>query len=495
MHLKSTVHTAVSSYISTFSSIAIGLLTIRLATRYLGKEEFGLWSFTLQTVGYLLLLDLGVSSSISRLFGEPLASGDRTRIDSWFTLCLITLLGQALLILGLGLAVRPFVLHWFNIPSHLISKASTLWLTFLCVRSASLVFTITFAILHAQNRVFWSNMVQMSGAWAVLGSFAYMLRHGYGVMAYGWSTAIGGVVMIIGGVLAVARGTHRFGLSLQGVRRHDVRHLFGFSSTVFVIGLAAQMYFASHGLIATKLLGLETAAIFAVTFRMVSIATTAIWKPFDAFAPRWQIAYCNHDLPRVTREFSLVARFTIHLAAAGAIGIAIVNQPFIYWWTKPEFFGGLTLNFLLAVFVLIQGINRCFTTIFPLTLRMRGYTVVNLGSVAVAVCLMILFAGWWGLPGIPAGLILADLMFPMWYYLTKGGSQIGINGMKLLLQDAACWLPLLALSFGIAAWLARCGFHSNFHWFLSALACAAACASPLLWRAFGMIRKLRQSVT
>ena len=495
MHLKSTVHTAVSSYIATVSSIVIGLLTIRLATQYLGKEEFGLWSFTLQTVGYLMLLDLGVSSSIARLFGEPLASGDQTRIDSWFTLCLITLLGQALLILGLGLAIRPFVLHWFNIPASMVAMASTLWLTFLCVRSASLVFTVTFAILHAQNRVFWSNIVQMTGAWAVLGSFAYMLWRGCGVMAYGWSTAIGGLVITVGGVLAVARGNNRFGLSLRGVRRHDVRHLFGFSSTVFVIGLAAQMYFASHGLIATKLFGLETAAVFAVTFRIISITTTAIWKPFDAFSPRWQIAYCNQDLPRVTREFSLVARFTIQLAAAGAIGIAIINQPFIYWWTKPEFFGGLPLNFLLAVFVMIQGINRCFTTIFPLTLRMRGYTVVNLCSVAAAVCLMILFARWWGLPGIPAGLIVADLLFPMWYYLIQGGSQIGVNGLKLLLQDAVYWLPLLALSFGIASWLARCGFHSNFQWFLVAIASAAVCASPLLWRALGIIRKLRAHQT
>jgi len=495
MHLKSTVHTAVSSYIATFSSIAIGLLTIRVATQYLGKEEFGLWSFTLQTVGYLLLLDLGVSSSIARLFGEPLASGDKNRMDSWFTLCLITLLGQALLILALGLAVRPFVLHWFNIPSHLIDRASTLWLTFLCVRSTGLVFTITFAILHAQNRVFWSNFVQASGAWAGLVMFALMLRSGYGVMAYGWSTAIGSLVIVIGGVLAVARGQHRFGLSLHGVKRYDVQHLFGFSSTVFVIGLGAQMYYASHGLIATKLFGLETAGVLAVTMRIVGIATSAIWKPFDAFSPRWQIAYCNHDLPRVTREFSLVARFTILLAAVGAIGIAIVNQPFIYWWTKPEYFGGLTLNFLLAIFVLIQGINRCFTTIFPLTLRMKGYTMVNLSSVAVAVCLMILFSSWWGLSGIPAGLIVTDLIFPTWYYVYKGGSQIGVNGLKLLLQDAVFWLPLTGLSFGIASWLAGFGFHSNFLWFLSALASSAICAGPLLWRAFGMIQELRANQT
>src|ERR1035437_4320769 len=138
MHLKSTVRTAVSSYFGTISSIVIGLLTIRVATHYLGKEEFGLWIFTLQTVGYLLLLDLGVSSGMARLFGEPLASGDQHTMDNWYTLCLVTLIAQSLLILILGLVIRPFVLQWFNIPAHLIARASALWLTFLVVRSIGL---------------------------------------------------------------------------------------------------------------------------------------------------------------------------------------------------------------------------------------------------------------------------------------------------------------------------------------------------------------------
>lgn len=493
MHLKSTVHTAASSYISTFSSIAIGLITIRVATQFLGKEEFGLWSFTLQTVGYLLLLDLGVSGSISRLFGEPLASGDQGKMDSWFTLCLITLLCQALLIMVLGLAVRPFVLRWFNIPSHLVAQASILWILFLCVRSFSLVFTICYAILHAQNRVFWTNIVQMGGAWAGLVSFAYMLWQGYGVMAYGWSTAIAAISMIIGSVLAVKRGHHHFSLSLKGVTRKDLRRLYGFSSTVFVTGLASQIYYASHGLVVTKLLGLETAAVLAVTMRAVAIANSAIWKPLDAFAPRWQVAYCNHDIPRVADEFNLMARFTILLAVSGAIGIAICNQPFICWWTKPDFFGGQMLNYLLAGFVVVQGINRCFVALFPLTLHMRGYTVVNLASVVVAIGLMIVFTRWWGLPGIPAGLLATDLMFPMWYYLIAGGRRIGVIGLKILVRDAAYWLPCLGLSFGIAAWLARCGFHSNLQWLLVALGCAALCAGPLLWLAYALIRKLRNS--
>ena len=45
----------------------------------------------MQTVGYFILLDHEVANSVTRLLGEPLASGDTQRIHSWFTLSSIIL--------------------------------------------------------------------------------------------------------------------------------------------------------------------------------------------------------------------------------------------------------------------------------------------------------------------------------------------------------------------------------------------------------------------
>lgn len=493
MHFKSTIHAAITSYFGIFTAIITGLLSIRFATQFLSTEEFGLWSFTMQTVGYLLLLDLGVSGSVARLFGEPLASGDPRKADAWFTLSLLTLTLQALLILGIGLFLCPHILHWFNIPAHLQQKASHIWIACLAIRSVSLISSLSFAILHAQNRVYWTNVIQALGTWGGLGAFAIMLWRDWGVMAYAWSTGCAAAVSIIGALLAVRRGGHRFHLSFSGVTRSNLRHLFGFSSSVFVLGLATQVYFASQGLVATKLLGLEAAAILAVTSRSTSIAISSIWKPFDSFAPRWQIAYCANDLTRVAREFSLMTRFTILITVTAAAGVALVNQPFILWWTKPEYFGGVGLTLMLSGFIVIQGINRCYCTLFPLTLRMRKYAAVNLISVAVAIGLMIVFTKWLGLAGIPTALILTDLLYPTWHYMKSGPHPLGVNGLTILLKDMWLWVPVLSLAAGGAMLLQHTHFSSYLIWLLSALACSALCSSPLLWRAFQLIRQLREN--
>lgn len=491
MHFKSTIRSAATSYFGTISTIITGLLTIRLATQYLSKEEFGLWSFTMQTVGYLLLLDLGVSSSVGRLFGEPLASGDTKKADEWFTLSLLTLTCQTLLILGAGLVLCPLLLKWFDIPAHLRDKASILWLAFLGIRAGTLIFTLSFAILHAQNRVYWSNIAQALGTWGGLAAFALMLTQGWGVMAYAWSAATSAAAITIGGLFAVWRGGHRFHLTLSGLTKANLRRLFGFSSSIFILGLAAQIYFASQSLVATKLLGLESAAILAVTYRAASMAISTIWKPYDAFSPRWQIAYCNDDLPRIAREFTIMTRFTILITVAAAAGVAMVNQSFISWWTKPEYFGGLALNLLFCAFIIVQGINRCFCTLFPLSLRMRKYTAVSLSSVATSIMLMFVLTRWLGLIGIPMALVLTDLSFPTWYYLTQGPKILGVNGFTILLKDVACWIPVSLLATIGTIFLPSVRFPSDFLRFAFTTALATVIVFPLIWRAYRLIRELK----
>jgi O-antigen/teichoic acid export membrane protein len=491
MHYKATIRAATSSYLGSASAAITGLLSIKLATHFLSQEEFGLWSFTMQTIGYFMLMDLGVSNSVARLFGEPLGSGDPQKINSWFTLSLATLASQALLILGMGLLLRPYVLEWFNIPAHLLDQASDLWLAFLVIQAVSLVFKLSFAILHAQNRVYWTSNLQIIGSWMGLAAFFLMLSNHWGVMAYAWSAGVAMLVTSIGGILAVRRSDLRFKISIAGVTRAEVRTLFGFSSSVFVLAIAWQVYFASQGLVATKLLGLEAAAVLAVTGRATAIAMQSIWKPFDAFSPRWQVAYCAGDHSKITSEFRVMTRFTILLAAVAAIGVALVNQPFVLWWTKPGYFGGISLSLLLCVFMLIQGINRCFIAPFTMTLKMRIYTWVNIASVGSAVLLMIGFTKWFGLVGIPMGLILADLMFPMWFYLIKGGGCVRANGFRILGTDLLLWFPLLGTAFLISMLLDKLNFNSNLIWLLCSLACAATLTAPILWRAISLLRQLK----
>jgi O-antigen/teichoic acid export membrane protein len=232
--------------------------------------------------------------------------------------------------------------------------------------------------------------------------------------------------------------------------------MFRFSGAVFFVGLAAQVYVASQGLVATKTQGLEAAAILAVTTRSVMLATQFVWRPFDAFSPRWQIAFCSGAKRSVSAEFALMTRLTLLLSVAGACAIALFNRPFVLLWTKPEYFGGMTLTMLAAVFIVIQSINRCYSAPFILTMKLRAYIWVSCGSMVLGIVLMSLFTKSHGIVGIPAGMIATELAFPLWFCAAKGGGSVLDSPFSPLLADWFVWLPSLVFGFG-AAWLLNDG--------------------------------------
>ena len=98
MSRRAVLNTAAASYIQLASAALTGLIAVPLALKYLDTERVGLWSFTIQSLGYFLLLDFGVSSAMGRLMGEPLHSGDAKECGRWMSLFLLVSSLQGLMI-------------------------------------------------------------------------------------------------------------------------------------------------------------------------------------------------------------------------------------------------------------------------------------------------------------------------------------------------------------------------------------------------------------
>ena len=491
MSINRTVHTAWTSYATMACTVVTALLTMRLATGALTREEFGLWSFTTQSVGYFLLLDFGVSNSLGRLFGEPLASGDQRSINSWFTLSVSVLALQGIIILVVGMILRAWVLEWFNIPLVLRPEASKLWLAFLVIQALNFPLRVTSAILYAQNRAYLSNLFPLVTAWISLILFYWMLKNDAGVMAYAWSSGVGVLLGGLAGLIAMYLGPDRFRFSLAGVTWMQIKELFTFSFSVFAVSIAVQVVFSSQALIITKMLGLGAGAIYNVTSRLPLLAMQMLWRPFDAFCPRWQSAHCDGLDQKITAEFRIMARISFLCSMVAAVGLILVNPIFVTGWAKGEYFGGSALNGLFGLFVIMQTLGHCYSFGFVLHKKMRIYTQVVCISTVMAICLMILGVKWLGLAGIPAGLLATDLLLGVWFYVIKGGALIGVKAGRTTLSDLALGAGPVGAALMLAfAWKDRLPTNLWFQFILSS-AVALILVSPILWRIWKMASLLR----
>src|SRR2546423_4870812 len=66
VRLRRFFHAVASSYAHLAVNILYVLASVPLALHFLQKREFGLWALCVQLGGYLQLIDLGMSASVSR---------------------------------------------------------------------------------------------------------------------------------------------------------------------------------------------------------------------------------------------------------------------------------------------------------------------------------------------------------------------------------------------------------------------------------------------
>jgi len=442
VRLRNTILTGATSYIQMGSLMLTQLVAIPLALHFLDYDRFGLWSFVSQSLGYLLLLDFGVSSSLGRLLVEPIHQGGEREWNGWFNLSLAVLTIQAALILGLGLAFVEPILHWFNIPASLLAEARQLWLMMLFLNALALPTRLFQGILGAQNRAYWVYVSLAIGAWAGLAAFYIFLKLGWVSLAYGFSAAAQMFVSSGLPLIAVLRGPNRFRISMRGIPWHYARELFGFSSAVFIIGIAVQVGFMSQSLVVTKILGLGAVASFTVCSRVPMLLMQLVWRPFDAFSPRWQIYWAKGQTEALTVEFRRMVRLTIGLSALAMVCCFAMNRWFVFVFGKQDLYAGKLFDFFFALFVMVQVWNHCLGFNFVLAKRLRGLAAIV--SVDTVVSLGVAIAGtkWFGLTGYIAFTALYGLMgIAFWYITLKAPRILNLSPGKLF-KDSSMSLVL-----------------------------------------------------
>jgi O-antigen/teichoic acid export membrane protein len=446
MRLRNTILTGAASYIQMGSLMVTQLVAIPLALHFLDYERFGLWSFVSQSLGYLLLLDFGVSSSLGRLLAEPIHRGDEREWSGWFNLSLVVLTIQAALIFGVGLVFVDPILRWFNIPAALLTEARQLWLMMLFLNALTFPLRLFQAILGAQNRVYWAYVGATVSVWIGLVVFYLCLKQNCGSLAYGYSAIAQTLVSLGLPLVAVLRGPNWFRVSLRGIPWHHARELFGFSSAVFVICIAVQVAFMSQSLVITKILGLGAVASFTVCSRVPMLLMQLVWRPFDAFIPRWQIYWAKGQTEPLTKEFRRMVQLTIGLSALAMVCCFAMNRWFVFIFGKQDLYAGKLFDFFFALFVIVQVWNHCLSFNFVLAKRMKGLAAVAAADTVIGIGLAIMGTKMFGLTGYIAFTALYGLMgIAVWYITLKAPAILGLSPGKLFKDSSMSLLVFSAL--------------------------------------------------
>jgi O-antigen/teichoic acid export membrane protein len=462
--LKKYTHSMLSSYALMGVNVVYTLVSMPMALSYLSKAEFGLWALTLQVVGYIALLDLGMSSSISRILIDH--KDDRTSgkyggaIQSSF----LVGLAQGAISLVVGLSLVWFMADWLRVPaelrhSFLILMAGQVFLT------AATFFTRVFSqILFAWQRIDLSNYSAMIQLAVGLGALWLGFHFGWGV----YSLLIGAVAGWASGVLITGVFCLRLGFlpehGLWGrATRSQVRELFHYGADVFLIGMGTQLIMASQTVVITRQLGLDVAAVWSVMTKVFTLLSQVVWRFISNAMPAFAEMFVRGERDRLWDRYRTLFIVVSMMATFCAVIFAACNNPFVAIWMKGAFTWPMVNNVLLAAWLLLLTQQCCHSSLIMCLKEIRELRFVYIAEGFVFIVGALLVLPRWGMTGMLLCSVAATILFTWSWSNVRVARLPGGSARMVLWQWQIPSLKLVAVMLPI--WIGlEWAFGTTSHW-------------------------------
>lgn len=447
---------AISNYLLLGVTALYSLTSVPLALYYLSKEQFALWALMASLLGYLNLVDLGMSSSISRLLIDHKDARSETGYGS--------LLKTGWLVLVLqGLAGLLICFASASILADVLRVQDDLRLEFIrLVQWQGITLFATFAVrifghvLYAHQRVdYWgysSILILISNLLIQWGFFAA----GHGVLSLIWA----GLISTCGGYLFQAVVCWRLALfPARGfwgrVSRRHLGELFSYGKDIFLVSVGSQLILASQTFVITRCLGLGPAAVWAVGTKAFNMISQLVWRVYDSASPGFGEMVARGETRLLLARYRTVLVLTASFAVFCGIAYAACNASFVTVWMRGKIEWRASYDVLLAAWLLLSAISRSHNSIIMATKDLRAMGLVYFLEGGCFVLLAIAGARLAGLYGVIASSILCTLLFSFSYGVRRATALFGLSWREVAIQwMSRAWAVALRFApLAFAAWL------------------------------------------
>ncbi|MDX6767756.1 MAG: oligosaccharide flippase family protein [Candidatus Methylacidiphilales bacterium] len=440
-----------TGYLAMAVNIGYTMASIPLALHYLGKEEFGLWALAQQISGYLMLLDFGMSSALSRFLADHKDEAEGDRYGSMLlTGSLVFLIqGMVIALVGVGLSwAAPFL---FAVPAELRLDFTLVLSLLSIVAGVSVMLRSIGSPLWAFQRLDVVNGCAALSLLLSLGWIWWAFGRGWGI----YSLAAAGVPGTVAGtaialVICWRNGYYarpgRWGRPQWAV----FRKVFGFGKDVVLMTLGSQLVNASQILIIGRFIGLEAAGTFAVATKFYTLGQQFVAKVLEGAAPTLTEMFVRGETSRFRERLEQVILLTLALSAVGGSCLAMGNRSLISLWTSGAVSWTWGGDVFLAALILVIGVSRCFVGVFGIVGQLQPVRYLYLLEGSVFVLLAILAGRGFGLWGILVAMLLAHLSTTAWNAMRAAVPYLG--SLRTLRRPFVVALGILALG-SVAGWL------------------------------------------
>lgn len=432
--LKRFTSSLASGYLLVAVNMVYTLAMMPLVLSYLNAEEFGLWVGITVIAGHLqLLVDFGMSGSVSRILIDHKDDHDSDQYGTVIKTGFIALMIQGLLVVIAGTILSLWLPALMNIPAEyqLISR----WLMF----GQSVLLGLTFMgrifgfVLQAHQHYDTGNYAQIGGFVVGLGALWLGLEYQLGLYSMLVSAAANYAFTNIGYLWAAWRKQLLPEPGRWGKADWQMfRTIFSYANDIFLLSAGQVLIGVSQVPVISWTLGLKAVAVWSTMTKTFMLAQQLIARIFDFSSSAFAEMMVRKEQDRLRIRFQDLTQLTTSCGVVLCLAVAACNHSFVQIWMKGRFSWGVENDILMAIFVVIATSTRCHIGLAGLTKEIRAMKYAYFVEGSLFVVLSLVLAPRLGLTGVIIGGITTNLLCSGWYGFNRTLSYFNCSAREFL---------------------------------------------------------------
>jgi O-antigen/teichoic acid export membrane protein len=472
-----------SSLLLQLALVGFGMVSTPWLLYWLGDERYGAFRSTSDWMGYLNLLELGLSGSLMPLLASAMAQGDRQQVELTLATGIRAYLKVVMLMLLVGLGLGALLTQLVPVKLSLqhelevgywIGLLNFLWLPLTPFR----------LITDASQRGYLTNILFIIQSLSITSSALCLARSGFGLPGQFLAVVLGGLIF---NSLIIWQGIRQYPdvfLKLNPLSQNAVQgieqKIHQLKIPTLILNVCGQVGFLTDNIVISYFLGPAAVVPFFVTQRLPMLAQGQVQGIGNATWAALADLYATGKREQFNARLIDLTRLVTISGLTLLIPISAYNTTFVQFWVGAERFGGTGLNTLAAIVGVLHGLlslwGWCFSGTGNVT-KIVGLSAVA-GGVNLTVSLVATY--FFGMIGPLLGTITAFITVYLWWMPKLLCQVFGTPTSQLL---TAFLRPLgLGIPYAIALNLLTY-YHTPAGWFglVTEMGLAAVIFLGLVW--------------
>lgn len=395
-------------------AVAASFLAIPLMIRYLGQEQFGVWSTLLSVMSWIVFFDLGLGNGLRNKLAESIARNEIYKANSYVSSAysLIGLISIASFALSI---IAAFAIPWQRVFNTSSVTESTLRYTVLLTAFFIILNFWISLINQVLNAVQKTSVVVfgqfLSNAFSLILVFIVIKTTSSSVIymaaVYGFSLVISNLLLSIWFYRSNRSFVPSFSLSIQ-----HIQPLLSLGIQFFIIQIAALVIFTTHRILITQFFGPQHVTQYDVVFKLFSIITlihslitVPLWSSYTDAYHRGDYLWLKGTLKK---QFAIF--FLIVLAS---LTMLFLTNPIVSLWIGEDISISMPLVISITAFILISVWNNIFAYfvngVGEVRPQLYSAIIAMLINIPIAIILTKHFG--FGIEGVVWSTVLSLLLF------------------------------------------------------------------------------------